>query len=501
MEHAIAIQYDERVVHILELIKQFQKSDFKSHAKISEKRDVLDDIIIGLNKLGEVLAAKEFYNEENHRRINEIAEVLLKHTLMDFSQKVTVTGKRDELDAIAVGLNTVSEELETQIRELKESEKKFRLIMENVKDYAIIMLDADGYIKSWNLGAERLKGYKENEILGKHFSVFYTEEEILRKEPERNLKITRKEGRHESEGWRVRKDGSRFFADAIFTALYDDNNNFQGFAKITRDITERKKIESEVKQKSEDLAQTNEALVIHIEKYEKANAELVRSNKQLEQFVYIASHDLQEPLRTISNFVGLIEAEYAGKLDEGMNQYLEFIMSGTAKMKNLIKDLLDYSRLGLQTTFAKVDCDSILNEVIAEMDASIKESNAQITSDTLPIIDGNEIQLKQLFQNLLSNAIKFHKKNIGPEIKITVEEKNTEYIFAFKDNGIGIDERDIGKLFVFFKRLHNATEYPGNGIGLTTAQKIVVNHNGRIWVESKLGKGSTFYFTISKRLE
>jgi light-regulated signal transduction histidine kinase (bacteriophytochrome) len=283
--------------------------------------------------------------------------------------------------------------------------------------------------------------------------------------------------------------------------LYDDDNNFQGYAKITRDITERKIAEAEVKQKSIELAKTNKELLIHIAKYEQSTTELMRSNKQLEQFVYIASHDLQEPLRTISNFVGLIEAEYKGQLEGDMNKYLGFIGNGAEKMKNLIKDLLDYSRLGLQTSFEEVDCNVVLNEVINEMQASIKESNAKISSAILPVLQGNKIQLKQLFQNLISNAIKFRKKNIIPEIEITVEEKNNEYLFAIKDNGIGIDERDISKLFVFFKRLHNATEYPGNGIGLTTAQKIVSNHNGRIWVNSGLNKGSIFFFSLSKKLE
>jgi light-regulated signal transduction histidine kinase (bacteriophytochrome) len=162
--------------------------------------------------------------------------------------------------------------------------------------------------------------------------------------------------------------------------------------------------------------------------------------------------------------------------------------------------LLDYSRVGKNISFEPTDCNKILKEAIADLDSSIKESNAKITFAILPILKGNDIKLKQLFQNLISNAIKFRKKNTTPEIEITVEEKDKEYLFAIKDNGIGIEEQYFKKLFIIFQRLNNATEYPGTGIGLATCKKIVDLHHGKIWIESKLGAGSTFYFTISKEI-
>ena len=222
--------------------------------------------------------------------------------------------------------------------------------------------------------------------------------------------------------------------------------------------------------------------------------------KELEQFVYVASHDLQEPLRTISNFVGLIEEEYFGKLDKDMDQNLRFIVTAASNMQNLIKDLLDISRIGTTSTFEAVDCNDILKEVTAELGISIKESNTKITSSILPVLRGNKIELKQLFQNLISNAIKFRKKNAIPKIEITGEEKVTGYHFTIKDNGIGIEELYKDRIFIIFQRLHTSAEYPGTGIGLATCKKIVARHNGEIWVESKPGEGSSFYFTISNKL-
>jgi PAS domain S-box-containing protein len=245
------------------------------------------------------------------------------------------------------------------------------------------------------------------------------------------------------------------------------------------DVTDQKISEKNLKQKSEEL--------IHI-------------NSELEQVVYVASHDLREPLRTILNFSKLLESKYSQELDKGAKEYLNFIKSAGSKMEMLIIELLDFSRVGQNITFEVVDLNKILKEVLIDLDASINESNAIITIDKLPVLTGNEIKLKQLFQNLISNAIKFSKKNIKPEIDIHVKEKETEYLFSIKDNGIGIEEHNIGKLFVIFKRLNNANDYPGTGIGLATCKKIVLLHNGKIWIESELGVGSTFYFTIPKKI-
>jgi signal transduction histidine kinase len=232
----------------------------------------------------------------------------------------------------------------------------------------------------------------------------------------------------------------------------------------------------------------------------KAKHDLELTNEELGQFAYVASHDLQEPLTTISNFVGLLEEQFAGKTDENTERYLHFIITATSKMRKLIRDLLAFSIIGRNVLFEEVYCNTILKEVMEGMGASIQESHAQITSASLPVLKGSALHLHQLFQNLMSNAIKFRNKDVHPQIEIAVEEKETEYLFSIKDNGIGIEEEFKDNLFIIFQRLHTTSEYPGTGIGLATCKKIVKLHNGKIWVESIFGEESTFYFTISKKI-
>jgi signal transduction histidine kinase len=229
-------------------------------------------------------------------------------------------------------------------------------------------------------------------------------------------------------------------------------------------------------------------------------AKLERSNQELEQFAYVASHDLQEPLRTISNFVSLLEKKYPANAEDDHYRYFQFVIKATAKMQNLIRDLLEISRVGRNVSYAEVDCNKILLDVLAEMEVSVKENKAIIHFSGLPFMIASEIELKRIFQNLISNALKFKKKDKMPEINIRAHDNFDEYVFEVEDNGIGIEEEYTSKIFNIFQRLHSTAEYPGTGIGLATCKKIAALHNGRIWVESKLGKGTTFYFTISKNI-
>ena len=230
---------------------------------------------------------------------------------------------------------------------------------------------------------------------------------------------------------------------------------------------------------------------------ENANTELERKNRELEQFAYVASHDLQEPLRTTSSFVSILKEQYSGQLDEKADKYFTYILQASDRMKILIKDLLDYSHLGSKKELRQVDCNENLQQVLADLSIAIAEAGADITFGELPVVSGYDTEIKQLFQNLITNAIKFRKKDTRPQIHISAKKIKGFWEFAFKDNGIGIDEKFSEKIFVIFQRLHARTEYEGSGIGLSHCKKIVELHKGNIRVQSVLGEGSTFYFTLS----
>jgi signal transduction histidine kinase len=250
-------------------------------------------------------------------------------------------------------------------------------------------------------------------------------------------------------------------------------------------------LEQKVRERTETLLKREATLA-------EQNQKLKDQNKELEQFTYITSHDLQEPLRSLVSFTELLEKEFAGKLEENGNLYIDFISQSSRRMQTLVKGLLDYSRIGKKKQLVEVDCNEIVNEVLSDIIMSITESKAKITIDNLPKLNGYSTELRQLFQNLISNAIKFRKKDILSEIKIFAKEQEKEWLFSVQDNSIGIDQKDMNKLFVIFKRLHDRDEYEGTGIGLAHCKKIVELHLGTIWADSKLGEGTTFNFTISK---
>jgi len=358
---------------------------------------------------------------------------------------------------------------------LRESEEVFRLLVEAVEDYAIIMLDTDGRVTSWNVGAERIKGYRAEEIIGHHFSCFYSNDDVEQDKPNQELRIAAAEGHFENEGYRIRKDGNKFWANVVITALRDDDNQLKGFSKITRDITERKR--------ADDLLQ-------------KAFHDLERSNKDLEQFAYVASHDLQEPLRMVSSFTQLLEQRYKDKLDQDAHDFIAFAVDGANRMQRLINDLLEYSRLTTRgKEFVTVDTNSVLAQVFANLQTKIEETHAIITKDDLPIIVADESQMIRILQNLIDNALKF-KHDSAPIIHLSAHVKGGFTIFSVRDNGLGIEQQYADKVFQIFQRLNNSKEYPGTGIGLAMCKRVIERHGGKIWFESELGKGTTFFFTI-----
>jgi signal transduction histidine kinase len=261
---------------------------------------------------------------------------------------------------------------------------------------------------------------------------------------------------------------------------------------------QKRKLQFKVTEQTRQLLQSTEEEHKARKEAEQANIELERKNKELEQFAYVASHDLQEPLRTTSGFAELLQQQYKGRLDEKADKYLTFMTQSSGRMKVLIKDLLDYSRIGKKMEWKQVDCTIMLQEVLTDIGLVIKETKAEIVFDPLPVIEGYPTEIKQLFQNLVINAIKFRKANTIPQIKIAAFENNGYWEFTCSDNGIGINDQHKERIFIIFQRLHTRNEYEGSGIGLAHCKKIVELHGGKIWIESTPGAGSTFHFTISK---
>jgi PAS domain S-box-containing protein len=480
----------KRLDEILNTLVRYSQLDFSTKPQISSEGDELDAIIYGLNILAEEIQASGKVIQAYERRVNNLVDVLLKYTLLDFTVKAEISEAGDELDAISVGLNTMAEELdaakiqeEENIRVLKESEERFRLIVEHVKDYAIFMIDPKGYIMSWNRGAQHIKGYTAEEAIGKHFSIFYTPEELADNEPERNLRMAAQLGRYESEGFRQRKNGSRFVADVVITSLYDGEGKLRGFSKITRDITERRRFEREV-------IELNQNLELSIKKQEEVN-------KELEAFSYSVSHDLRTPLRAIHSYSRILSTEYTARLEPEALEMMEAVMSNAKRMGQLIDDLLAFSRIGRKDIQkSEIDMTGLVEIVLHEMKELHLDDNIRFIFKELDPAWGDYSMVKQIFINLISNAIKYSSKKAEPEIEIGSENTDGQVVYFIKDNGAGFDMRYYNKLFGVFQRLHDTSEFEGNGVGLALVKRIVSRHGGNIWAEGKPGEGAVFYFSF-----
>ncbi|HEX4849218.1 MAG TPA: PAS domain S-box protein, partial [Puia sp.] len=292
-------------------------------------------------------------------------------------------------------------ELSTKNIQLKESEERYHKMIDEIQDYAILLINRDGIIQNWNKGAEKIKGYKTEEILGKHFRIFYQREDQEKKLPELMLANATKFGRAMHEGWRVRKDGSKFWGSVTVTALHDENQNIMGFTKITRDLTDIKIANDELKEFAKEL--------------ELKNIELERMNSELEQFAYVASHDLQEPLRKIRTYSGILSENLQSQPTGVSIQILNKILNAGERMSTLIYDLLNFSRLAYPSdAIEPTDLNKTLQKVIDDFELKIEQKQAQIHLDTLPIINAIPLQMNQLFNNLLNNSLKFSKLDASP---------------------------------------------------------------------------------------
>jgi PAS domain S-box-containing protein len=506
------------------------------------------------------------------------------------------------LIAAAAGWSIQSDSIERGLAEeaLRNQEEKYRLLIDGVQDYAIFTLDPHGMVASWNAGAERIKGYKADEIIGQNFSRFYLPNDIDQGKPQAELLTAAADGRSETEHWRVRKDGSQFWANVVITAARNSSGSLLGFSEISRDISERKETEAKyrglleaapdamvvvnqdgeivllnvqaekhfayhrdelVGQKvkniipegfaerllADGLRSGEEALAqqigtgieltgrrrdgsefpieIMLSPLESAEGilvtaairditerkkseqhlvrtvrELKRSNDELQQFAYVASHDLQEPLRMVASYTQLLARRYKGRLDSEADEFIAYAVDGANRMQGLIQDLLAYSRAGTNgKTLREVSVEKALKDALSNLRAMIQESGALVTHDSLPAITSDDTQLVQVFQNLVGNAIKYRSSEV-PHVHVSATKNGgKEWVFSVRDNGLGIDPQYFERIFVLFQRLHGREEFKGTGIGLTICKKIVERLGGRIWVESQPKEGSVFYFSLPER--
>jgi PAS domain S-box-containing protein len=359
-------------------------------------------------------------------------------------------------------------------------------LMDTSPDHIYFKDEQSRFIRINKAMAHLFKLNNPEEAVGKTDFDFFTAEHAQRAfDDEQRILRTGEPlvGREEKETW---PDGSVTWVSSTKEPLRHPSGKVIGTFGISRDITARKQAEHALAEKAQELQ---------------------RSNTELEQFAYVASHDLQEPLRMIASYTQLLGRRYKGKLDGEADEFISYAVEGAIRMQVLINDLLAYSRVGTRgKPFTQTDCNEVFSRTLTNLKIAIEEAGAKITHEALPRVRADPTQLIQLFQNLLGNAIKFHSPERSPEIHVFASlqpapdsaEAGEEWLFSVRDNGIGIEEKYFERIFILFQRLHTREQYPGTGIGLAVCKKIVERHGGRIWVESGPGKGSTFYFTIPK---
>jgi PAS domain S-box-containing protein len=617
---------DQRIKQIRSLVEHFLRGEFSFRERSGDEGDEIDEILNKLNRLGETIQQSGKVINNYEQRVLAIMNVLLKYTLFDFSEKAQISGAGDEIDAIALGLNTLGEELSDKIaieklhttelerfasiiettadavislddkwrinlwnksaekiygftakqvagkklseifppvdesdqmpewiekierdkeavsaglkrrtadgrvidvsftlspvtdrkgdiisiselsrdvteqiqaeKKLRASEERFRTLVTSVRDYAIISLDRDSNITAWNEGARAMHGYTEEEMLGKHFSVFYTEEDRRVKEPERIISEAIAHRSAGDEGYRTKKNGEKFWASVVINCLRNRKGQVIGFSHITRDLTESRKKDEEIREYTRRL--------------EQKNIELEKKNKELASFAYVSSHDLQEPLRKIQTFADRILDLDEDNLSGAGRDYFKRIESSAGRMQQLIRDLLDYSRLNSPGERCEMhDLKSIVNEVKHDFIEEIRACRAEIEVQDMCKIPVMAFQFRQLVRNLLSNALKFADPSRPPHIKIRSEMVSGDHVkiesvnqserfchIIFSDNGIGFEPRFNNQIFEVFQRLHGQEHFPGTGIGLAICKKIVENHNGVIEAQGMPDTGATFHIFL-----
>ena len=394
-----------------------------------------------------------------------------------FWANVVITAIRDENGEL-LGFGKITQDLTDR----REAERRYRLLIEGVTDYAIYTLDPKGFITSWNAGAERIKGYSADEIVGKHFSTFYTPEDTAARIPDSVLRRATEAGHFEGEGWRVRKDGTRFWSSVVVTPMRNEEGALVGFSKITRDVTDRKQLLDTVQRHANEL--------------ELRVAEREQTNAELEAFSYSVSHDLRSPLRAIEGFSDIITTDFGDQLPAEVKEYLLQISQATGRMNRLVQDLLDYSRL------TRVDLKPEAVEIAKVADDALQQMEQKLRGRVhLTIAEGlrayvHPATLTQVLYNLISNGLKFARPGTEPKVEVSASTEGGRVRIAVHDNGIGIAPQHHERIFKVFEKLHAPSKYPGTGIGLAIVKRGITRMGGTVSLTSEPGKGSTFTIEV-----
>ncbi|MEZ5363032.1 MAG: ATP-binding protein [Bryobacterales bacterium] len=362
---------------------------------------------------------------------------------------------------------------------------------------AIISQTLDGIVTHWNRGAESLYGYMSEEMIGKPYSAVVPSNHG---DECSGLKQKLRAGETviQCETTRICKDGSRLDVALTASPIIDSIGKMTGIATIGRDITDKKRIDAERQRMAEELERRVEERSADLRRAKEA---LERSNRDLQQFAYVASHDLQTPLRAIAGFAQFLQIDYGGRLDAQAEDYIRRIIRGATRLQELIQDLLEFSRVeSRECSIGPVDMNEVFERSLDALHAAIQESGAQVTKDPLPMVTGNPFHLGSLLENLIDNAIKY-RTEAAPRIHVSYVQEDDVWRFRVKDNGIGIAPEYGDRIFEVFQRLHAASDYPGTGIGLSLCRRIVTRYGGKIWVEGDVGRGSSFLFTLPKPAE